>query len=102
MRPAKTRISLGIDAQSDQSLHCVDAQADLSLRWAHNHFCHEAAHIINMLETPHLPFTGDNYCKNQTNLDAPKMCPKVHTVYTLIRLSEAVRSESSVSPHLSV
>ena len=59
VRPAKTQISLGI-AQSDQSLRWpyeetlgnklaierkrrlwsdwVDAQADLSLRWAHSHF----------------------------------------------------------------
>ena len=59
-RPAKTRISLGIRPVSSESLLCaqwvakdpsflhagsedpdqdwVDAQADLSLRWAHTHF----------------------------------------------------------------
>ena len=48
MRPAKTQINLG-SAQSDQdpsflhadsedSDHWADAQADLSLRWAHSHF----------------------------------------------------------------
>ena len=40
VRPAKTQISLGIH-QFDQGLRCAlsaDAQADLSLRWAHSHF----------------------------------------------------------------
>ena len=70
LRPAKTQISLGIQStQSDQSLLCaqwvakdtnflhsdsedwsdwVDAQADLSLCWAHMPFClfcYEEAHI---------------------------------------------------------
>ena len=34
--PAKTQISLGIREDSDQT--GWDAQADLSLRWAHSHF----------------------------------------------------------------
>ena len=59
VRPAKTQISLGIrpvwsesslsawrklgslathKAQSEDWSHCADAQADLSLRWAHSHF----------------------------------------------------------------
>ena len=78
VRPAKTQISLGVrpvwsesslDAQADMSSLCAqrvakdpsflkptaktlldwaDAQADLSLRWAHMPlcwFCHEAAHL---------------------------------------------------------
>ena len=69
VRPAKTQISLGIHPIWSESLlsawryiassathwaHCedwpdwADAQADLSLRWAHRPyclFCHEAAHL---------------------------------------------------------
>ena len=60
MRPAKTQISLGIhmkkarilsyhSAHSEDWSDWADAQADLSLRWAHMPFCwfcHEAAHLV--------------------------------------------------------
>ena len=73
MRPAKTQISLDIrPVWSESSLSAwrklvslatnwahnedwsdwADAQADLSLRWAHSHFCwfcHKAAHLITVL-----------------------------------------------------
>ena len=76
VRPAKTQISLGIrpvwsesslctqwvakvpsflHVDSEDSDLCADAQADLSLRWAHMPycwFCHEAAHILNQQSTP--------------------------------------------------
>ena len=60
-RPAKTQISLGVRPVWSESSQCAkwvakdpnflhaDAQADLSLRWAHmpfRWFCHEMAHIV--------------------------------------------------------
>ena len=59
VRPAQTQISLGIrPVWSESSLSAwrklgslADAQADLSLRWAHSHswFCHVVAHIFCFL-----------------------------------------------------
>ena len=71
VRPTKTQINLGIRPVWSESSLCAqwvakdprflhadsedwsdwaDAQADLSLRWAHTHFvgCHVAAHILNL------------------------------------------------------
>ena len=50
VRPAKTQINLGIRPVWSES---SDAQADLSLRWAHMPFCwfcHEAAHFKDSIE----------------------------------------------------
>ena len=59
VRPAKTRISLGICLSSCGQqrfwLDWADAQADLSLCWVHMPFCwfcHEAAHILNESHNP--------------------------------------------------
>ena len=80
VRPAKTQISLGIrslirvfavrmkkawvlsyplSAQWRLWSDWADAQADLSLRWAHNHivgFCHEVAHMNVLIQ--------DNFTQN--------------------------------------
>ena len=78
VRPAKTQISLGIrPVWSESSLSAwrklgslnaqrrlwsdwADAQADLSLRWAHMPFCwfcHDAAHIVWMTTSVQCIFT---------------------------------------------